>query len=128
LERYPCGKRFEDNGITEIRFHDLRHSCATLFRHEEMPMEDIPKWLGHFEITTTEGLHAHFDDSQNVKMLAKISGAGGQEVAASFLTLPIPRPNYCGSLQFLLDPPFRFHTRHLRHITGVSGSVSISRI
>jgi integrase len=38
-------------------------------------MEDIQKWLGHSEITTTEGIYAHFDDTQNVKTLAKISGA-----------------------------------------------------
>jgi integrase len=61
--------------MTKIRFHDLRHSCATLLRHEGVPMEDIQKWLGHFEITTTEGIYAHFDDTQNVKTLAKFSGA-----------------------------------------------------
>jgi integrase len=61
--------------LTKIRFHDLRHSCATLLRHEGVPMEDIQKWLGHSEITTTEGIYAHFDDTQNVKTLAKISGA-----------------------------------------------------
>jgi integrase len=69
------GKLLEDNGMTKIRFHDLRHSCATLLRHEGVPMEDIQKWLGHSEITTTEGIYAHFDDTQNVKTLAKISGA-----------------------------------------------------
>jgi integrase len=28
-------------------------------------MEDIQKWLGHSTITITEGIYAHFDDSQN---------------------------------------------------------------
>ncbi|MCI1734116.1 MAG: hypothetical protein LKM30_00040 [Bacilli bacterium] len=46
-----------------------------MLRHEGVPMEDIQKWLGHSEITTTEGIYAHFDDTQNVKTLAKISGA-----------------------------------------------------
>ena len=27
--------------------------------------EDIQKYLGHSTITTTEGIYAHFDDSQN---------------------------------------------------------------
>jgi len=47
------------------RFHDLRHSCATLARHEGVPMEDIQKWLGHSTITTTEGIYAHYDDTQS---------------------------------------------------------------
>jgi integrase len=48
-----------------VRFYDLRHSCATFARHEGVPMEDIQKWLGHSTITITEGIYAHFDDSQN---------------------------------------------------------------
>ncbi len=40
-------KLLDDNGLPHIRFHDLRHSCATLLRHEGVPMEDISKWLGH---------------------------------------------------------------------------------
>jgi integrase len=61
--------------MTKIRFHDLRHSCATLLRHKGGPMEDIQKWLGHSEITTNEGIYAHFGDIQNVKALTKIHGA-----------------------------------------------------
>lgn len=65
--------------MAKIRFHDLRHPCATLLRHEGVPMEDIQKWLGHSEITTTEGIYAHFDDTQNVKTLAKIPRGAGRE-------------------------------------------------
>lgn len=40
-------KHLKKQGFRRIRFHDLRHSCATLMRHEGIKMEDIQKWLGH---------------------------------------------------------------------------------
>ncbi len=39
--------------LRKVRFHDLRHSCATLLRNEGVSMGDIQKWLGHSAITTT---------------------------------------------------------------------------
>lgn len=61
--------------LPKIRFHDLRHSCAALLRHEGIPMEDIQKWLGHSQITTTEGIYAHFENSRHQNAASKISKA-----------------------------------------------------
>ena len=62
------------NGLKKIRFHDLRHSCATLLRSQEVPMEDIQKWLGHSQITTTEHLYAHFEYKSHIRSASKIAG------------------------------------------------------
>ena len=62
-------------GLKKIRFHDLRHSCATLLRSQEVPMEDIQKWLGHSQITPTEHLYAHFEYKSHIRSASKISGA-----------------------------------------------------
>ena len=40
-------KFIKNNKLKHIRFHDLRHSCATLLRRESVEMADIQKWLGH---------------------------------------------------------------------------------
>lgn len=64
----------------KIRFHDLRHSCATLLRCEGVPMEDIQKWLGHSDITTTEKMYAHFDDSIHLKTARQIENAFALDV------------------------------------------------
>jgi len=61
--------------LRRIRFHDLRHSCATLLRSEGVPLGDIQKWLGHSEITTTEKLYAHFDYKNHLKSAMKITNA-----------------------------------------------------
>ncbi len=36
-----------------LRFHDLRHSCASLLLANDIPMKAIHEWLGHatFNIT-----------------------------------------------------------------------------
>ncbi len=61
--------------LEKIRFHDLRHSCAALLRHEGVPLEDIQKWLGHSQITTTESIYAHFEDKIHIKSAQKILNA-----------------------------------------------------
>lgn len=61
--------------LPKIRFHDLRHSCAALLRHEGVPMEDIQKWLGHSQITTTEAIYAHFDNEKHLISANKVLNA-----------------------------------------------------
>lgn len=56
-----------------IRFHDLRHTCATLLRHNGVPMEDISKWLGYSNILTTEQVYAHYDERKKEDTLKEMS-------------------------------------------------------
>lgn len=64
-----------NTGLRHIRFQDLRHSCATLLRHNGARMEDIQKWLGHSSITTTEKVYAHFEDKELLGCAEKIENA-----------------------------------------------------
>ena len=66
-------KFIKSTGLKHIRFHDLRHSCATLMRHEGVKLEDIQKWLGHSQISTTEKIYAHFSDEQHKNSARLIS-------------------------------------------------------
>ena len=72
FKRYVINKHPEWKAI---RFHDLRHSCATLLRNQGVPLEDIQKWLGHSQITTTEKLYAHFEYKTHLKSAQKIANA-----------------------------------------------------
>lgn len=61
-----------NNGLRKIRFHDLRHSCATLLRHNGARMEDIQRWLGHSTIGTTEKIYAHFEEEEHLISAGRI--------------------------------------------------------
>lgn len=49
------------HGLREIRFHDLRHSCASLLYANGVDMKSIQEWLGHSTIATTANTYTHFD-------------------------------------------------------------------
>lgn len=56
----------EKNGLRRIRFHDLRHSCASLLISNGVPMKQIQEWLGHSDFSTTANIYAHLDYSSKV--------------------------------------------------------------
>lgn len=49
------------NGLRPIRFHDLRHSCASLLIKNKIPMKDVQVWMGHSSFATTANIYAHID-------------------------------------------------------------------
>lgn len=59
-------KLLERNGFRKIRFHDLRHSCASLLLASGVPMKHIQKWLGHSDFSTTANIYAHLDYSSKL--------------------------------------------------------------
>lgn len=73
----------KENGLRRIRFHDLRHSCASLLLKEGVPMKQIQEWLGHSDISTTANIYAHLD-SQSKNLSAR--------TMANTLTLPEAQP------------------------------------
>ncbi len=60
-------KRFlQENGLREIRFHDLRHSCASMMLASGVPMKQIQEWLGHSDFSTTANIYAHLEFSSKI--------------------------------------------------------------
>lgn len=59
-------KLLEQNGFRKIRFHDLRHSCASLLLASGVPMKHIQEWLGHSDFSTTANIYAHLDYSSKL--------------------------------------------------------------
>lgn len=56
-------KLLQKNGLKRIRFHDLRHSCASLLYAHGVSLKDIQEWLGHSTISTTANIYTHLDYS-----------------------------------------------------------------
>ncbi|MPM05394.1 Tyrosine recombinase XerC [bioreactor metagenome] len=59
-------KVLKRNGLRKIRFHDLRHSCASMLLRNNVPMKQIQEWLGHSDFSTTANIYAHLDYSSKI--------------------------------------------------------------
>ena len=51
----------EKFGLKKIRFHDLRHSCASFLLANGISMKQIQIWLGHSTFSTTADIYSHLD-------------------------------------------------------------------
>jgi len=56
-------KFMERNGFRRIRYHDLRHSCASLLLANGVSLKQIQDWLGHSDFAITANIYAHLDFS-----------------------------------------------------------------
>ncbi len=66
-------KFIQNHGCKRMRFHDLRHSCASLLLANGVPLKHIQEWLGHSDFSTTANIYAHLDYG------SKISSAQAME-------------------------------------------------
>ena len=71
---YNAFKRvLKQYGFKNIRFHDLRHSCASLMVTKGDGINNVQKWLGHSDIGTTANIYAHLDFQSKVESAEKMS-------------------------------------------------------
>ena len=52
------------NNFPKMRFHDLRHSCASILYDKGWELKDIQTWLGHADIETTANIYTHISKSR----------------------------------------------------------------
>lgn len=52
--------------LRKLRFHDLRHSCASLLFANGVSMKDIQVWLGHSTLATTANIYTHMDEDKKI--------------------------------------------------------------
>lgn len=69
------------NNLRHIRFHDLRHTCASLLLANGVPMEQVKEWLGHSEISTTVDIYGHLQYATKKQSAAAIE----QDIVAPML-------------------------------------------
>jgi integrase len=97
-EAFP--KFMEENGFRRLRFHDLRHSCASLLLANGVPLKQIQEWLGHSTFAITADTYAHLEFSsklqsaQAMSRIYKTSLAQLQAASTSAaVNIDAPQPN-----------------------------------
>ena len=67
-------------GCKKIRFHDLRHTFATLALENGMDVKTLSAMLGHVSAATTLDIYTHITEDMQAEAAAKIDRGLGHEV------------------------------------------------
>ena len=74
----------EKNDLPKLRFHDLRHSCASLLLSNGISLKQIQKWLGHSDFSITANIYAHLDYDSKIKSAEAMSWINNTTLAQPF--------------------------------------------
>lgn len=66
-------KVLKQNRLPHIRFHELRHSCASLLLNNGFTLKDVQEWMGHSDIQTTANIYGHIDAARKQGMADKLA-------------------------------------------------------
>ena len=69
------------HNLRPIRFHDLRHSCATIMLYLGYPLKDIQTWLGHSNYNFTADTYVHSSPTAHLSMADSYSNKLNELVA-----------------------------------------------
>lgn len=61
-------------GLRKIRFHDLRHTNATLLLEEGATLKELQDWMGHKSMATTADIYSHVQHKAKQRLSESISG------------------------------------------------------
>ena len=64
-------------GLPRVRFHDLRHSCATLLLVQQVPMKCVQELLGHSTMKMASDLYSHIVPEIRRETAAAMDRASG---------------------------------------------------
>ncbi len=74
------------NGLPRMRFHDLRHSTASILYDKGWNIKDVQSWLRHSSIDVTSDIYTHITEDRKARMAAELNslfGSAGKEVGLS---------------------------------------------
>ncbi len=62
------------HGLPEMRFHDLRHSTASILFDKGWDLEAVKAWLRHADVETTSNIYLHISKNRKHLLAAEIHG------------------------------------------------------
>jgi integrase len=85
VQRY-YRKALKDAGISQIRFHDLRHTYASLLLAQRENIKYIQTQLGHSSPTVTLNVYSHLMKSENQEAVCRLENAIFQGTGHNLVT------------------------------------------
>ena len=67
-------KHLVKSGLPKMRFHDLRHSTASILFDRGLELENVKNWLRHSDIETTSNIYLHYGRGRNKLAYSAING------------------------------------------------------
>ena len=65
-------KVLKRHGLPHIRFHELRHSCASMLINMGFTLKDVQEWLGHSDIKMTANVYSHLGNAKKNTIAAML--------------------------------------------------------
>lgn len=65
---HKFNKILENSDLPKIRFHDLRHSAASLLINAGFNLKEVQEWLGHSDVATTGNIYSHLQYSSKLNI------------------------------------------------------------
>lgn len=65
---HKFAKILDKSDLPKIRFHDLRHSAASLLINSGFNLKEVQEWLGHADVGTTGNIYSHLQYASKVNM------------------------------------------------------------
>ena len=62
------------HGLPKIRFHELRHSCASMLLNSGFTLKDVQEYMGHADIQMTANIYGHLDQGRKEILSSSLSG------------------------------------------------------
>ncbi len=65
-------KKLVENHLPHIRFHDLRHGCASVLIAMKWSLKDVQQWLGRADIQMTANIYSQLDVVRKTNIAASL--------------------------------------------------------
>jgi integrase len=85
----------KEAGLGHWSIHELRHSCASLLLHEDVPLEVVSEQMGHTSIRVTKDVYGHLMPKSREKAAVAMHGlffSGNDLQPSKTLAAPLAAP------------------------------------